>query len=418
MKQKMFNSIFRYGSLATFSALALAACGPQAYVPGSVSANQTAAGAQNIPPKVDILLGVSTNGTMRNIFPNIDQQIPAFVQGLQASGWDYHFVSIPLSQYTPGTSQPITNSVSVSNYDTNYVPYGSWISPYPGASSTDPTLGMISNLFSQAFLIPLGAGNTPNNAHETGMGNELDFLNRADIKTVGLNGEPSFLRSDAVLAIITLSNGEDRTLNTTVSGTADTVGAWQANGEYDANGNAIQQYNRLDADFASKFANNLISLKASAELVKYYSLVAHLNTECLGYGSWSGVNYEAAATAVGGESIDICTTPLTGALSAVAANLQIQKASFEKRYLVIASAPNVSTVQVTKIHDGVSTNLVYNDPNGWTYAGYLSNVPTIDAPIPMANATGYMIELHGSGKLIGDDTATVTYTNAGAVSSD
>jgi hypothetical protein len=412
MKQKKFNSILGFGSLVAISTLALSACGPQAFVPSSQSSQQTAAGAQNIPPKVDILLGVSTNGTMRNIFPNIDTQIPAFVQGLQAAGWDYHFVSIPLSEYTPGTSQTIAGQVSVSNYDTNYVPLGSWLSPYPGASSSDPTLGMIANLFTQSFMIPLGVGGTPNNAHETGMGDELGFLNRADVGTVGPNGETSFLRSDAMLAVITLSNGDDRTLTATINGAADTVGEWTTAW----NGN---QYTRLDANFASEFANNLIALKSNeAALVKYYSLVAHLNTDCQGYGSWSGLNYESAAAALGGQAIDICTQPLTSALAAVTANLQTQKLSFEKDYLVIGNAPNVATIVVTKISGGVSTTLTQNDPNGWTYAGYLSNVPTIDAPIPMANATGYMIKLNGTGKLHGNDTANVTFTNAGAVTSD
>ena len=411
MKQKKFRSIIGFGSLVAISTLALSACGPQAFVPSSQSSQQTPAGAQNIPPKVDILLGVSTNGTMRNIFPNIDSQIPDFVRGLQAAGWDYHFVSIPLSEYTPGTSQTLAKQVSVSNYDTNYAPLGSWLSPYPGASSSNPALGMLSSLFTQSFMIPLGTGNTPNNAHETGLGNELSFLNRADVSAVGPNGETSFLRSDALLAVITLSNGEDRTLTATINGATTTVGAWAPAW----NGN---QYTRLDGNFASEFASNLISLKSNqASLVKYYSLVAHYNTNCQGYGSWSGINYESVSAALGGQAIDICTQPLTSALSAVAANLQIQKLSFEKEYLVIANEPNVATIVVTKISGGVATTLAQNDPNGWTYAGYLTNVPTIDAPIPMAKATGYMIKLNGTGKLHGDDTANVVFTNAGAATS-
>ena len=85
----------------------------------------------NVPPKVDIVLGVSGNGTMRNILPGITAEIPAFLQKLENSGWDYRFVSIPLSEYHPTDNLSIANAVSVSKYDANY-PVGTWLPPFPG----------------------------------------------------------------------------------------------------------------------------------------------------------------------------------------------------------------------------------------------------------------------------------------------
>ena len=51
--------------------------------------------------------------------------------------------------------------------------------------------------------------------------------------------------------------------------------------------------------------------------------------------------------------------------------------------------------------------------NGWTYAGYVSNVFAIDYPIPMDQASGYAIELHGSAELMGNDTAKVDFKPQG-----
>jgi hypothetical protein len=197
MKQKRLSLMF--GSAFFATTIFMSACGPQAFVPNTTSAAQTAAGSMNIPPKVDIVMGMSSNGTMRNIYPGVNSEVPAFLTNLQNSGWDYRFVSIPLSQYHPTDEADlsISNAVSVSDYDANY-PIGTWMAPYPGAShATSPAI--LPSLFATVFNISQLDPTDPVDDHETGFDNQINFLNRADVQA-------NFLRPDAMLAVITVSN--------------------------------------------------------------------------------------------------------------------------------------------------------------------------------------------------------------------
>ena len=84
---------------------------------------------------------------------------------------------------------------------------------------------------------------------------------------------------------------------------------------------------------------------------------------------------------------------------------------------MIDQAPELSTIRVTKYLGGDTRQpqVIPQDPvNGWTYAGYLTDVPVIDQPIPMNHQSGYAIELHGTAKLIGGDTASVEWKPEGA----
>ena len=377
--------------------LALTACGPQAFVPSSSSSLQTPAGGINVPPKVDIVFGMSSNGTMRNIAPSITSEIPAFLQKLEKSGWDYRFISVSLSEYHPTTNMAVNGAVSVSKYDANY-PVGTWLSPFPGADhNTAPRIA--SNLFASAFNVTQLQPTDPNDGHETGIRNQLDFVYRPDMKT-------DFLRPDALLAVISLSNNDDR---------SDwTYGADQTTDP--GHGNVPL------SDYANLFRN--VKGTGVASLVRYYPLVAHLNVNCRSGTSRSGLRYEQMSDILGGAKSDICNVSISSSLDTVQANLDTVKLSYRKRYLVIGNPPNEPTIKVTKYLNGDAgqAQVLANDSNnGWTYAGAIT-APTylIDAPIPMNLVNpgdGYLIELHGSAKLIGNDTADVTFQNAGTVSS-
>lgn len=122
-----------------------------------------------------------------------------------------------------------------------------------------------------------------------------------------------------------------------------------------------------------------------------------------------------------GTCIDICSNPVNSALASVAANLNIVKLNFRKHYLVIGTEPNPGTIQVVKTSGGSSTTLPQSASNCWTYVGLApsNGVYAIDLPIPMdLITTGYLIELHGSAELTGNDSANVTYQNAGSAISN
>ncbi len=369
MKQKLLN---RFVVLST---LVMSACGPQAFVPDTVVSNQSAAGDMNLPPKVDIVLGLSNGGTMQNIYPGLQPEIAAFAANLQNRGWNYRFVTLSLSESSPGASANITNAVAASRYHSNY-PQSQWMLPFPGAVYTDSQFLLSPGLFSSSLTIP-SLDYSYNNGRESGLKNQANFLSRSDVQN-------NLLRPDALLAVMTISNGRD---------TSDGwYNAWNG-----PNPNPVNVDN---------YVNQMKAVKADA---KYYAIVAHNTTNCRVGGAWSGIDYERAAEKMGGLSQDICTTPISTALDAVAQHLQNQKLNFVKRFLVIGTEPNVSTIKVFKNN----VELPNDSSNGWTYAGYTTQF-TIESPVPMAQATGYMIELHGSAKLHGNDAGRVEYMNAGA----
>jgi hypothetical protein len=385
--------------LSLLSGVLLAsACGPQTFVPGVVRSRQSAAGSITIPAKVDVVFGLSQNMTMLNIFPGLQSEISNFMGKLQNSGWNYRYVGIPLgySQVNNSTVFPLNNKISISRYDTN-TPQPNWLPPYPGANYNDPLLGIASNLVSANFTYPAPSVSSGHMAYglEYGLRNQSEFVSRADVQS-------QFLRPDALLAVITLSNGEDRSYGTPPP--AGTTGAWTYN--------TAQVNNALTA---------ISSAKSSPALVKYYSMVAHLTTSCLGGGNWSGIRYESFADHFGGGKVDICTTPLSAAFSAVAQNIQGTPLPFRRNFLTIASEPKVGSIRVIRYANGDINSPVEvpeDATNGWTLAGYLTNQATIDDPIPMDIRTGYMIELHGSARLIGSDSADVIFQNIGSVTSE
>src|SRR4051794_33044980 len=52
-----------------------------------------------IPPKVDILLVEDDTGSAYEVYPTISQQLPVFLNQLQAETWDYHFATTPLTTF-------------------------------------------------------------------------------------------------------------------------------------------------------------------------------------------------------------------------------------------------------------------------------------------------------------------------------
>lgn len=413
----MKTTLFHSKSWLAVAGLALSACGPSTFVPNP-SGLKASAGFMDIPPRVDIVLGVSTSGTMRNIFPGIQNEIPAFTQNLENSGWDYRFISVPLHETSPGSGFPLDHNVSVSKFHGNYQAFGQWKSPFVGASASDPSLNLLSSLFAINFVLPTSFGTTPNDGREPGLQNLADFVSRSDVNTGASN--TGLIRPDAMLAVIVLSNEDDK------SG-----GTWRCKWDALLGGypSSCPDYNREwvapTPDNIQSLANRFVSAKGNnAQLVKYFALTAPATVGCRGYsaryGKRYGVDMVQALAASGSRMIDICANPLASALEQVRQNLVTQRLNFRKRYLVLNSKPNVGTIKVTKYANGQGSGelLVQGDPNGWRYLGGPQTVYTIDSPAPMGQATGYIIELLGNARLTGNDTANVDYINEGGVISN
>ena len=115
---------------------------------------------------------------------------------------------------------------------------------------------------------------------------------------------------------------------------------------------------------------------------------------------------------MGGQNYDICSQPISSALSSMADSLHNQRLSYRQTFLVLDHQPDPNTIRVYKHPNGdpnISIEIPQSATEGWTYAGMTSQY-LIDYPIPLNYTTGYMVELHGGARLIGTDTADVTFS--------
>jgi hypothetical protein len=158
--------------------------------------------------------------------------------------------------------------------------------------------------------------------------------------------------------------------------------------------------------------------------IRFYSAVANkVSNDCRGGRSHIGERYQDMAASLGGIAYDVCSESIVSILDQVESELDIEKRNFRKRYLFIGQDAELSTIVVTKYKYDEAANtwstetIPQSEADGWTYAGWLDNVYEIDSPANLNLMSGWAIELHGSAKLEGEDSADVTFKPAGATSS-
>ncbi len=371
----------------------LGGCGKQAFVVTESSSQAAGPGFYTIPPKVDILLAEDDTGSIFEIFNDIETQTKSFLQGLENSGWDFHFATTPL------TTQRTMDQVIGSRHDENW---GSeWVPPFPGAQLGQP--GQISaSVFTRpnqyTGFINYSQINNSLNGYEPGLST---IWNALKYKAPGTG----FIRSDALLVVVVVGNGEDTSGVTFCTRSDGYVGPCEDVG-FPQSGTKTSSFNTYKANF--------LTLKTSSQLLKWYSAVSTAaRTNCLGGRAYRGQRYIDMATALGGSTYDICTSSVSSVLGSLAASLQAQKLAFRQKYIFLSGEPNVDTIKVTKISGGSRTELTQNTTNGWSYRGQITDF-AIDYPVPMNLTSGIALELHGSAKLVGDDTADVSFKPAGA----
>lgn len=392
----LLNKLCLNSALALISALTLFGCGKQEFNVAKTVSSQKAPGTYVIPPKIDFLLAEDDTGSIFEAYAAIATQLPRFLNNLEAQGWDYHFATTPLTRERNFTE------ILASKYDPNW---GSlWQPSYPGA--LPDSAGMITaSLFRRpeqySGFLTTGDINNGLNGLEPG----FETIRRALYNRVSGTG---FLRSDALLVILIVGNGEDTsgvTLCTRVDGF---VGPCENLGM--PGGTKESSFNFYKDQF--------LALKASTAQVKVFSAVAKFAQQnCLGGKSYVGSRYQQMALNLNGSHYDICSQPIDSVLSALSSSLQIQRLSFRTRYLFIDQKPDPTTIKVEKFINGDPGQVIelpQNSTNGWTFEGYLSNVFAIDSPVNLNSSSGYAIELHGSAKLVGNDTAEITFKPADA----
>lgn len=366
-----------------------------------------------VPPKVDVLLVEDDTGSMDSIYSQVTAQIPPFLQNLQSTGWDYNFTTVPLTTY-----QSITQVVG-SVYDPNWG--AQWVAPFPGATpqnteSINPSF-FVTPTYYTGFL-QLSNVNNYLNGLEPAFTNVTNELYNATPGT-------GFLRKDAMLVVLLVSNGNDTSLvNFCVrdpSIPADVAvpceQATQPNGSPYPACTSLSQAGVANPTCGSEaisfqyYLSQFQSLKNDPNLIQFYSIVSNetlSNGSCEGGNATQGTRYQQMSTALNGSSYDICNGGnLSNILGNVATSLQSVKQSTLTHYLPISSAALPSSIVVTR-NDGV---VIPEDPvNGWSYSGQVIAGYIIDYPVNMDAFTGYAVELNGTARLTGSQTATVTYT--------
>ncbi len=367
------------------SALAIAAlssCGKQSFDVVQSQDNSGAAGSYSIAPKVDILLAVDNTGSTLEIQNSLNASIRSFLTELNAENWDFRVTAIPLS----GT--PTITTISASKYDSNS---SNWVAPYPGAphTSTIPSSMFVSPDYYQVYT---GSGTT--DGKEPGISNIGVALSSSNAQ--------HFLRPEAILAVVVLSNGDD------------TSEAPSVTYPYLAPGT-------VSSGLISAIRNSKGSaLAGSVHLIPVVS--PSYNNSCMGSIAHPATRYSNAAAQIGGHSlINICTTAMSSALAQVKAQVAAIKLTYVKRFIQIADRPNEATIVIVKhAADGSSITVPksVNGSAGWVYLGNVSE-PMISEPIAMDYRTGYMIQLIGDAyKLTGTESAGVTYLPFGVTPSN
>ena len=400
------NYIFKL-KVAYFAvlALALSACGEQEYKVTASTAEQKAPGSYSIQPKVDILLVEDDTGSMSEVFSQVSNQIPQLLNGLEDKKWDYHFATIPL------TTRRNISQVLAAKYDINWA--SQWVAPFPGATPSEE--GMVTASFFRTpsqytNFLTISDINSSLNGFEPGFENikQTLFNETNSILIYPPRPQSGFIRSDALLVVFVIGNGED-TSGVTFCTRSDGITA------------PCEDIGRPGGTKESSFQSYksfFTSVKPDPSQLKFYAAVAPSQySNCLGGGSYAGLRYMRMATETGGQNYNICSTPLSSVLGGLSQHLQSQKLAMQTRYLFVAQEPDPASIKVVKYTGGdmgQSSEIPEDGSNGWTYAGHVENVHAIDSPVPMNLTSGWAIELHGSAKLVGDDTAAVEFKPAGA----
>ena len=444
---------------AATTTLALSGCGKQTFeTVSSVSQNQ-APGFFQIAPKVDILLAQDNTGSMHSIYNDIGSQMPAFLDQLAASGWDYHFASIPLT--SNNMNQQLFSEVLASKQDRNWG-ISDWLAPFPGAQFNDPDSGEVAaSYFRKPFeytdyhtkLYPT----TSLNGMEPGLENiRLQLKNHM--------GASNFHRPDAMLVVIVVGNGNDTSgvkicrrfdgveapcelsgmggssstlatcaslpsslrdsfgnpTVTCVSSCGGTPGLSVANncspGALASNpGNLTPGTYAYAREF---YKQELQTLRPSSSQVKLYAAVSTQSgsSNCYGAASFAGTQYISTASSLGGTSHNICSSGAASVLESIRSSLQVQKMALRTIYLMMDGEPDVSSIRVVRYIDGDRNRpeeIQQSATNGWTYAGLIVDQPRVVTdtanPVAMNRATGYAVRLNGTARLSGADTAEVTF---------
>lgn len=362
-----FVGLFKLMPVAVVAVSLLTACGNAKYAKqvhgGSATANQYV----TTKPKIDIVVfqddsdSIIYNGPLGVLKP----QMANFLGNL-SSQWDYRFTVMPLL-----TSKSLSQKYVVAS----------------DCGGISGVMGCLSPSQHNTFTYSSGDYGWINSANFSG-GDDRGFRHiRTNLQNMG-----GFIRSDAALAVIVISNGDD------LEGVGITT---RSDGYQERNYNTTDAYNSYET-FRSYFAN----LKSGSSVLKrFYPVVVNSSGSCL--NGYYGRRYvQMAGEFTGSRSYNICSGELNSSMNDIKQQLVAITEAIRFDHVVISAdrAPVVSSIKVWK--NGVE--IPQGGPNGWTYVGN-QNRATSYYPTSGNVRSGYMIQLSGSARYQGSDQITFDF---------
>jgi hypothetical protein len=349
------------------AALLASACGKARFEKQSFEATAVAGQYVITKPKLDIIVFQdNSDSVMFGPIGTLMPQMHAFLNGINQD-WDFHFTVLPLLN-----QQSITSKYVVANDCSGINGVQSCLSP-----------GQSSTFNNQSY--DYGWIKTVNSA----VGNsDFGFYNiKAHLQNPNLTNS-GFLRPDAALAIVVLSNGDD----------VDGVSYY-----YRDDGHMVYDYALNSAPFTT-YQNFFANFKGASVLSKFYSVVSPGGT-CYGHSSFNGVRYRTMSDRLGSRAYNLCSGELSSVLASLRQQFQVIAEAIRFNYVAMEHQPIVSSIVVKK--NGVT--IPQSSVNGWQYVGYLNNQPTSYHPTSGNVRSGYFIKLNGSAVYKGSDKITISF---------
>ena len=335
-------------------------------------------------PKMDILVFQDNSMSMTTPMGILQPELVSFVNSI-AGNWDVHFTVVPLQATMSLYSKYIIAS------DCSTISGGTCLTPSQAATfnSTSNNEGWIQSI-NQAI------GNT-----DLGFANIVAEMNNSASGIVSTG----FLRNDAPLAIVVLSNGED--ISGGVGYTQRADGLTIIDYTSSTTINSFNNYKNAIYSTIQSLKNSSSTFYSNNVFMQFYSVVAaNQNENCYGTYSFIGQRYIWMSSALNSNYYDLCAGGgLQNVLNNISSQMKVNVQTVLFNYAVLADAPIVSSIVVTKN----GQTIPQSSSNGWSYVGYETNAYTSYYPQNGNPQTGYFIKLNGSAVYSGSDVINVDY---------
>ncbi len=351
--------------ILTSFATAIVGCGKEEFVGQQYDQSVSAVGHLSVAAKVDVLFVVDNTPSFNFPAAELQGAMPGFVSTLTNQGWNYHVAAIPMA---------------LSSSSSSYV----YTAPSIGSVLVDPSRntattrsGSINEDFVPApyAITSSGSLQTVFSINQYVGGTEQAFRSIRD----ALQSErANFVRDDAMLAVVVITNGQDNSGNTPAQ--------WA-------------EYIRVAAG------------KTDLRSIQVFPIISNRlvsDRSCLGANATYGSRYADLAYAFGTPNpwmFNVCQATsgsMSTMLQALASQLSARKVDFVRTAIALNRAPRV--IQWVK-KNGVELPRD-NDVNGWTYEDLGSPRQVCEVTIPydeLCTNTQFVIRLHGSATALGDD---------------